>query len=92
MWGPHGSGVNARMSGRSRWCAGPGRQGGTRRWLAGLLARSERGVREERAQKRGSAGAGPAGPRAGEESRAREKGLGWVSLGLPVLGLGWVLF
>ena len=91
--GPRVSGRKKRARrGRNCWCAGPGRQGGTRRWLAGLLARSKRGVREERAQERGGAVAGPAGPRAGEESRAREKGLGWVGLGLPVLGLGWVLF
>ena len=90
MWGPHGSGANARASGRSRWCAGPGRQGGTRRWVAGLLARSERGVREERAQERGSAGAGPAGPLGERNGPAgakllgrgeREKELGWVGLG-----------
>ena len=77
---------------------GPGVSGATaerktRRWLAGLLARSERGVREERAQERGSAGVGPAGPRGERNGLAGAKLLGrgkrkkrsWA-------GLAWVRF
>ena len=64
------SGRNARR-GQSRWRAWPSRQGERRRWLAGLLARSERLQRPERSW----AGSGRCSGRVGAAQEEKGSGL-----------------
>jgi len=100
--GPTGQRAERAQRGRSRWRAGPGHQGERRRWLAGLLARSERLQRAEqrwasagRCSGRGGAaqeerGAGCSGEE-GEKGWAEGKSWAGHSVGLGFVFLSYFL-